>query len=73
MKNSRVADEQIIEVYFSRSAAEAANERLSTPPGFSDHADGFSVDAYSLKQDHWQEGFATVVPAMSVLWMVKCS
>ncbi len=55
---------KLIGVYSSRSEAEAAVKRLSTQPGFSDHADGFSIDTYPLDQDHWQEGFATLVPVL---------
>jgi hypothetical protein len=28
-------------------------------PGFRDHRDRFSIDAYKLGQDHWTNGFAS--------------
>lgn len=55
---------KLIGVYSSRSEADAAVRRLRTQPGFSDHPNGFSIDAYSLDQDHWQEGFAALVPVL---------
>ena len=53
---------KLIGVYSSRSAAEAAIKRLSAQPGFSDHTDGFSIDSFPVNQDHWEEGFGTLVP-----------
>ena len=55
---------KLIGVYSSRAAAEAAVARLCGQPGFSRHPDGFSIDVYSLDQDHWTEGFSTLVSVL---------
>ena len=52
-----VEDVKFIGVYSSRETADAAVSRLSLQPGFSESADGFSVDEYQLDQDQWAEGF----------------
>lgn len=56
-----VADVKMIGVYGTEAEALAARDRLSTAPGFSDQPDGFSVDAYELGQDHWTDGFSTML------------
>jgi homoserine kinase type II len=53
-------DVKMIGVYSSRGQAEAAVERLSTRPGFSDTPEGFEIDPYVLDKDHWTEGYVTV-------------
>ena len=50
-------DAKLIGVYRLPEAARAAIERLASQPGFRDHPTGFTIDAYVLDQDHWQEGF----------------
>ena len=53
-------DETImIGVYSSAAAAEEAVRRLCLQPGFLDHPNDFTVDAYELDEDHWTEGFIT--------------
>lgn len=60
-------DYMLIGVYSSRDAALAAVSRLRDRPGFRDNADviddvesaGFFIEAYSLDQDHWTEGYRT--------------
>ena len=53
------SDAKLIGVYGTPFDAAAARDRLSTAPGFRDHRDGFSIDAYELGEDHWAEGFHT--------------
>lgn len=70
--SSGVEDLKMIGVYRSLEAANAAVDRLRIQPGFSKHPnviapgvtddeDGFYVDEYQLDEDHWTEGFATLV------------
>jgi hypothetical protein len=60
-------DERIkfIGVYSSRMMAQAAIDRLSCAPGFSETPNGFHIDEYRIDQDHWAEGYITVADAMS--------
>ena len=67
-------DVKMIGVYSSLTAAKLAVKRLKIQPGFSTHPDiidndadeplknGFSLDMYEIDRDHWQEGFATLMP-----------
>lgn len=48
---------KLIGVYRSERDAEQARIRAATLPGFSDHVEGFSVDAYELGRDEWTDGF----------------
>ncbi len=48
-------------MYETREEAEAATERTRLKPGFRNWPDGFTVDEYTLGEDHWTEGFAKVV------------
>jgi hypothetical protein len=50
---------KLIGVYSSLTSAEGAKHRLRLQPGFRDHPEEFSVDAYDLDIDHWTEGFVT--------------
>jgi hypothetical protein len=52
---------KLIGVYETREDAEAAILRLRDQPGFRDWPDGFTVDEYALGEDHWTEGFSTIV------------
>ena len=54
------SDVKMIGVYGSEGDALAAQQRLSTAPGFREHCDGFSIDVYELGQDCWTEGFEIV-------------
>jgi len=51
------SDVKLIGVYPTRADALGAQDRLGAAPGFGDHRDGFSVDAYALGQDHGTDGF----------------
>jgi len=53
---------KLIGVYSTREQAELAIGRLKKMPGFRDHPEGFNIDAYTLDQDSWQEGFVTILP-----------
>jgi hypothetical protein len=53
-------DTKLIGVYESHAAATEAVSRLRKQPGFKDHPEGFTIDAYELNKDHWTEGFVTV-------------
>ncbi len=50
---------KFIGAYSSPEAANRAQQRLRMQPGFMDHPDKFSLDAYELDVDHWTEGFVT--------------
>lgn len=52
-------DIKTIGIYRTEADARSARERLGEAPGFRDHRDGFSIDAYELGQDHWADGFTT--------------
>ena len=54
------ADVKMIGIYGTEADARAAQDRLSATPGFREHRDGFSIDAYELDQDHWTDGFHTI-------------
>jgi hypothetical protein len=54
-------DVKLIGVYSNREAAEQAVDRLRLQPGFCDTPDRFSIDPYTLDQDHWTEGYVTIV------------
>lgn len=54
-------DAKLLGVYRSREAAATAITRLLNQPGFRDHQARFQIDAYTLDQDHWSEGFVTVI------------
>jgi hypothetical protein len=61
----------MIGVYRTEETARSAVARLSSQPGFckhpyvvEPHADddqGFHVTRYELDEDHWKEGFVTIV------------
>ncbi len=50
-------DVKVIGIYSSEMEAKTAIDRLRKQPGFCDHPDGFSIDAYEVDMDHWSEGF----------------
>ncbi|WP_225563077.1 hypothetical protein [Rhodanobacter sp. DHG33] len=62
---------KMIGVYRTLDAAKAAVDRLSTRPGFAEspvvvdpdtnQVDGFYIGEYELDEDHWTEGFITLV------------
>jgi hypothetical protein len=51
---------KFIGVYSTAQRGRAAVARAKRLPGFRDHPDGFSVDAYQVDKTHWVEGFKTV-------------
>src|SRR5262245_1684545 len=50
---------KFIGVYSTARRAAAAVALAKGLPGFRDHPDGFSVDAYEVDRSHWVEGFKT--------------
>lgn len=58
---SGVDDEKLIGTYSSETEAQAAVVRLSDRRGFVDCKEGFLIDCYEINQDHWTEGYATVI------------
>lgn len=54
-------DVKFIGVYSSEGNAEKAVQRLRSQPGFRDDPTSFHIDEYHLDQDHWTEGFVTVL------------
>ncbi|MEN6450283.1 MAG: phosphatase PAP2 family protein [Thermoguttaceae bacterium] len=59
-EESPVEDVKTIGIYSSRENAEAAKDRLSTRPGFSQAVEGFCIDEYPVDVDYWVDGYATV-------------
>jgi hypothetical protein len=55
---------KFIGVYASIADAEAAVARLRDLPGFRNHRDAFTINAYELGQDHWTEGFVSFATIM---------
>ncbi len=53
------SDVKMIGGYGTEQDAVDACKRLSVAPGFRDHPDGFSIDAYELGEDHWSEGYVS--------------
>jgi len=56
-------DVKMIGVYSTHEQAELAVARCRTLPGFHDAPDGFCIDRYALDEDHWTEGYVTVLPS----------
>lgn len=52
---------KMIGIYSSRESAENAVRRLKEKPGFATSAEGFTVEAYTLDEDNWAEGFVTIL------------
>lgn len=52
-------DVKLVGIYGSEASAEAAKQRASRLPGFSEEPEGFSIDGYELDRDGWTEGFVT--------------
>lgn len=48
---------KLIGVYATPADTTAAQQRASAKPGFKDHANGFTIDAYQIGNDHWADGF----------------
>ena len=55
---------KFIGVYASVADAEAAVARLRDRPGFRNYRDAFTINAYQVGQDHWTEGFVSLVSIM---------
>jgi hypothetical protein len=55
-------DSKLIGVYATEQDAAEAIERAKQKPGFKEHPDDFSINAYTLGKDHWTEGFVTLFP-----------
>lgn len=63
---------KIIGIYRTQDAALAAIEKVKDQPGFEEFPelrnpledyeveDGFYIDEYTLDEDHWTDGYATV-------------
>jgi hypothetical protein len=53
-------DAQLIGVYSTRDGADAAVERTRLLEGFRDEPDCFMIDAHTLDEDGWTDGYVTV-------------
>jgi hypothetical protein len=53
-------DVKLIGLYILARAG-AGGARVGTMPGFRDAPEGFSIDPYILDEDHWTEGYITVI------------
>lgn len=51
---------KLIGVYSSDEIAKQAVERMKVLPGFCDAQDGFCIDAYTVDEDNWIEGYITL-------------
>lgn len=51
---------RFIGIFSTNEDAEAAVEEASESPGFSEHLDGFTIGVYTVGEDHWTDGYATV-------------
>jgi hypothetical protein len=56
-------DVKLIGVYSTREKAQAAIDRLSQAPGFSQASTGFHIDEYQVDKDQWVEGYSTLASA----------
>ena len=52
-------DWKFIGVYSSSDNVQAAIQRVTRLPGFSDSPDRFRVEEVALDEDQWKEGFET--------------
>ncbi|WP_394782284.1 hypothetical protein [Undibacterium sp.] len=50
---------KLIGVFDTENSALDAIKILSLKPGFCDYVNGFSVEAYTLNESGWAEGFGT--------------
>jgi hypothetical protein len=55
-------DVKTIGVYRAEAAAKAAIDRLGKQAGFRDHPEGWIISSMRLDEDHWSEGFVTLLP-----------
>jgi hypothetical protein len=55
---------KFIGVYASIADAEEAVARMRELPGFRHHRDGFTINACVVGQDHWTDGFVSLVTIM---------
>jgi hypothetical protein len=53
-------DAKLIGVYSTRDGADAAVERTRRLEGFRDEPDCFMIDAYTVDEDGWTDGYVTV-------------
>ncbi len=53
-------DSKLIGVYATPADATAAQQRASAKPGFKEHTNGFTIDAYEIGKGHWAKGFQTI-------------
>lgn len=53
-------DFKIIGIYSSLEAAHDGINRARKLPGFQDEPDCFGIDAYTLDEDNWDDGFTTL-------------
>jgi len=57
-------DSKLLGLYSSQEKAEAGLERVRDQPGFRDHPEGFSIEAWEVDSERiaWPQGFVTVQP-----------
>lgn len=53
---------KLIGVFSSEERAREAIDRLLGKPGFIDHPDGFTIDAYEIDHSSWESGFSRTIP-----------
>ncbi len=52
--------EKIVGIYESEAAAQQAQTRVGTLPGFVTHPEGFEIASYEIGKDHWISGYVTM-------------
>jgi hypothetical protein len=53
-------DWKFVGVYSSQAQVDAARARVAALPGFRDDPESFRVEAVTVDEDQWTEGFVTV-------------
>lgn len=69
-----IEETKLIGAYTSQESAESAIACLKTKNGFKYHPNDFHISEYTLDEDYWADGFATVThiwtPTQDNGWMV---
>ena len=55
-------DVKLIGAYSSEENGNRAADRAKLLPGFRDLPEGLLLEAYTLDEDHWREGYVTIYP-----------
>jgi homoserine kinase type II len=61
-------DVKLIGVYSSQERAEEAKQRVLAKPGFQETPDGFSISRCAVDEDHWTDGYTSLVEEDGSVW-----